>query len=267
MIDPRTGRRCRAVITDLDGTLLNDAREVSGRNLAALLSCHASGMRLIIATARPPRSVRALLPAALLERCALVCYNGAYARCGETGVSVDAAIDEATTAALIDYIMAADPEAELSMESEDEWIAIRPYDLDDALNFLERPAVVTGEQFRSRKASKLLLTRFEQLEGLTNVYGSRVQIVVTDHGRLVQIMAHGTAKELAASRLCRQYGIDPKEAIAFGDDYNDLGMFGAFGHAVAMANAVPELIAAADEVTLSNERDGVAAVLERLVVE
>ncbi|MGC5411182.1 HAD family hydrolase, partial [Streptomyces sp. DT225] len=66
--------------------------------------------------------------------------------------------------------------------------------------------------------------------------------------------------ELTAEEL----GVDPGTAIAFGDMPNDLPMFRSCGYGVAMGNAHPELRAAADEVTLSNEEDGIAVVLERL---
>lgn len=55
------------------------------------------------------------------------------------------------------------------------------------------------------------------------------------------------------------------DTIAFGDMPNDIPMFDWAAHGVAMANAHPELKAVADEVTLSNEDDGIAVVLERLL--
>ncbi|TVY06999.1 HAD hydrolase family protein [Paenibacillus cremeus] len=50
------------IVLDLDGTLLNLQKRVSDRNLAAVLDSHALGVRIIIATARPFRSVKSLLP-------------------------------------------------------------------------------------------------------------------------------------------------------------------------------------------------------------
>ncbi|MER6931822.1 HAD family hydrolase, partial [Streptomyces halstedii] len=58
--------------------------------------------------------------------------------------------------------------------------------------------------------------------------------------------------------------LDPAGAVAFGDMPNDLPMFRLCGRGVAMADAHPELLAEADEITLSNDDDGVAVVLERL---
>ena len=58
-------------------------------------------------------------------------------------------------------------------------------------------------------------------------------------------------------------GIDAGEIVAFGDMPNDIPMLSYVGHGVAMANAHPDAIAVADEVTASNGDDGVARVLER----
>jgi hydroxymethylpyrimidine pyrophosphatase-like HAD family hydrolase len=55
-----------------------------------------------------------------------------------------------------------------------------------------------------------------------------------------------------------------QDVIAFGDMPNDLPMLAWAGYAVAVANAHPDVIAAADEVTASNDQAGVARVLERL---
>ena len=68
----------------------------------------------------------------------------------------------------------------------------------------------------------------------------------------------------ARSLRFAQRGIRREDVIAFGDMPNDLPMLTWAGHAVAVANAHPDVIAAADEVTASNDEAGVARVLERL---
>ena len=55
--------------------------------------------------------------------------------------------------------------------------------------------------------------------------------------------------------------------MAFGDAENDIPMLRAAGVGVAMGNADPAVKAAADMVTLSNNEDGIAAALEKLLVE
>ena len=59
--------------------------------------------------------------------------------------------------------------------------------------------------------------------------------------------------------------IDLKDAVAIGDDYNDISMFKVVGHSVAMENANYDVKQYVDEITLSNEEEGVAVFLEKLL--
>jgi hypothetical protein len=81
---------------------------------------------------------------------------------------------------------------------------------------------------------------------------------------LLEIAPRGASKASALAWLCERRGIAASEVAAFGDMPNDLPMLAWAGHAVAVANAHPEVIAAADEVTASNDEAGVARVLERV---
>ena len=81
---------------------------------------------------------------------------------------------------------------------------------------------------------------------------------------LLEISAAGVSKASALARLCESRGIDRSDVIAFGDMPNDLPMLAWAGYSVAVANAHPDVRAAADEVTASNDESGVALVLERL---
>jgi hydroxymethylpyrimidine pyrophosphatase-like HAD family hydrolase len=67
--------------------------------------------------------------------------------------------------------------------------------------------------------------------------------------------------------LAQDLGIKQEEVMAIGDEENDLPMIRYAGIGVAMANAVPIIKEAADVVTLSNQEDGVAAVIEEYVLK
>ena len=64
-------------------------------------------------------------------------------------------------------------------------------------------------------------------------------------------------------RVCERLGIAPAEVMAFGDAQNDMSMLDFAGYGVAMGNACAELKAMADEVTLSNNEDGIAVSLAK----
>ena len=88
--------------------------------------------------------------------------------------------------------------------------------------------------------------------------------VVTHSGTVfVEISAAGVTKAAALEGLCARLGVEAARVVACGDMPNDLPMFHWAGHGVAVANAHPDVLVAADEVTLSNDEDGVARVLER----
>ena len=82
---------------------------------------------------------------------------------------------------------------------------------------------------------------------------------------LVTITAPGVNKGTALLALCRATGIDPTDAVAIGDSEVDVPMFQVAGHSIAMANATPEVQAAATSVTASADEDGVARALTKLL--
>ena len=84
--------------------------------------------------------------------------------------------------------------------------------------------------------------------------------------KLVEISAAGITKAYALAALCEQLEVEPGAVLAFGDMPNDIPMLEWAGRGVAVANAHPDVIEVADEVTQSNDDDGVAVALERLVL-
>ena len=94
--------------------------------------------------------------------------------------------------------------------------------------------------------------------------GGFVTVAMAGAG-IVELLPLGLSKATGLSIAARRLGIKAAETIAFGDMPNDVPMFAWAGHSVAMSNAHAELKAVADEVTLSNDEDGIAVVLERLL--
>lgn len=253
------------IALDLDGTLLNAGKEVSGRNLNAVLNCSRRGMKIIIATARPPRSVRSMLPQALLDAASFVCYNGAVVTDEAAGIGEHVPIPRDLAAELLEYCKLRMPECTISVEVNDVWYAAGEIDDFEFFNPRFRPVVLPIDELKRHDATKILLSSFSDLESLIQLFGNRMNIVVTDQGKLLQAMNKDISKESGILRLCRHYGVPASQIIAFGDDLNDAGMLRIAGYAVAMGNAVQPLKEMADEITVSNEEDGVAHVLERFL--
>lgn len=89
--------------------------------------------------------------------------------------------------------------------------------------------------------------------------------VTTSGAVFVELTPPGADKGSALERLANGLGIDRSEVVAFGDNQNDLTMLRWAGRGVAMDNAIDLVKDAADEVTLTNDDDGVAVVIERIL--
>ena len=85
------------------------------------------------------------------------------------------------------------------------------------------------------------------------------------HPVFADCIARGTNKASGIDHVCRHYGFQPSETMAFGDGGNDIEMLRHAGIGVAMGNASDEVKAAADYVTESVDDDGVAKALQRLL--
>ena len=82
-------------------------------------------------------------------------------------------------------------------------------------------------------------------------------------GWLFQIMSTSAKKWNGVQLVLEKEGIDRSEAMYFGDDHDDVESIRNIGFGVAMGNAIDEVKAVADEITATNEEDGVAQVIEK----
>lgn len=79
------------------------------------------------------------------------------------------------------------------------------------------------------------------------------------------MMNKSVSKATGVMKLIQFYGIHMADVVVFGDDYNDLEMFKMSAYSVAMMNAVEELKELANEITETNDNDGVAQILEKMI--
>ena len=101
-----------------------------------------------------------------------------------------------------------------------------------------------------RAAEREIAARFPDLKTTSSTWNN------------VEVNLKTAHKGVALGRFAESFGLTLANCISFGDGGNDLTMIEAAGVGVAMANAAPEVLAAADYVSLSNDEDGVAAALE-----
>jgi len=101
-------------------------------------------------------------------------------------------------------------------------------------------------------------------ELVSRTLGGVAEATHSSSSALVEISATGVTKAAGLAWLCEREGITAEDVLAFGDMPNDIPLLSWAGHAVAMGNAHPAVVEVADEVTATNDEDGVAVVLERV---
>lgn len=268
----------KLILTDLDGTLLRNDKSLSPANRAALERAAAQGAQVVVATGRffggVPQELRDM---PFLRY--FILMNGAkvYDR-AEDRVLYRAEIGLETAERVFDLFEPLD--ATVDCYQNDQGLMDRKYY--DRLDYYIPDPVSRAMTRRNRtpvdhfreavrsggdSVQKIqsffphLELRPQVMERLNRAFPELVLSVSISNN--LEINAPDATKGAALLALCRALDIDPSETVAFGDGTNDVTMVKAAGVGVAMANASPETLAAADLVAPSNQEDGVARVLEQ----
>jgi Cof subfamily protein (haloacid dehalogenase superfamily) len=262
------------IACDVDGTLFDENESITPRTRDAVRAAVAAGAHFVVATGRPPRWIRPVVEALGFAPMA-VCANGAVIYDPESDRVVSArtlAVD--TLGELAEIATRAIPGVGLAVER----IGERAHDTATP-QFISSPGYehawlnpdnteVSIEDLVSAPAIKLLIrktgARSEDMAAeLTKHVGIEGDITYSTNNGLVEIVPLGISKATGVQEVAKPLGIANDEVVAFGDMPNDLPMLLWAGHGVAMGNAHPDVLVAADEVTAPNNDDGVARVLER----
>lgn len=261
----------RLIATDLDGTLLNSAGELSPRTIAALRAAHAAGVIVVFATGRPPivaeREVAAVGPAVgygVMANGSMICSLPD----GEPMFTIG--FPSSLAVAAIARLRAHDPLFGFALATD--------ICFTEEVGFAERMPVhhqretvddvLTGHDGAS-EAIKLLAfhhrhSAVELLDIIPPIVGT--DLIVSHMGtEAVELGPAGADKGAGLRWLCAHLAIEPADVLVFGDEINDLAMFEFAGRSVAVANAAALVRAAATQVTASNDDDGVALVIEALL--
>jgi Cof subfamily protein (haloacid dehalogenase superfamily) len=233
-----------------------------------------AGAQFILATGRPPRAVRPVVEGLGFAPMA-ACANGA--------VIYDPATDRVLSARTLSVDLLGElteianrtiPGAGLAVER----IGNSAHDTATP-QFVSAPGYehawlnpdnteVSIADLLSAPAIKLLIRKAGARSGdmaaeLAKHVGLLGDITYSTNNGLVEILPLGINKATGVEEIAGPLGIGHDEVLAFGDMPNDIPMLVRAGRGVAMGNAHPEAVAAADEVTSTNTEDGVARVLER----
>ena len=244
---------------DLDDTLLRSNGTLSTTTEDTLTRWQATGRQIVIATGRPPRSIGHVLPPSL-QGVPWVCYNGAEIRLNGECIYTNH-IPAADTQTIVLQVLDEMPGALIGVEVAGTLYLNRhaeratPYEVADLVT-LEQPA-----------AKVLIFSETkEPLPSLASAMPPSAQpLYSARYPHFIQILATNCNKASALEHWVEAMQHALADIVAFGDDTNDVEMVAACGRGVAMANAVAEVKAVADEITLTNDEDGVARILTKLL--
>ena len=243
----------KAVIVDLDRTLLHTDKTLSEYTVNVLKKCHNKGLAIITATARSERSI--LMYHEQVGFDAVITMNGARVILPDEVIdnSIPRLSGECVLSALISV-----PDTLISIETSDgiysnvsipEWESIC-YD-----DFPNLPAQITLYKILASSSNNTLYDKIKHL--LTeDVY------YTVANNTLIQIMSKKATKWNGIKKTLKALNISQADAVYFGDDNDDIEPIQMCGIGVAVSNAIEAVANAADHITGSNDEDGVAHFIE-----
>lgn len=293
---PDTAVAPRLIATDLDGTLLHDDKTVSDRTIAALAAAERAGIEVFFVTGRPARWMGVVSDHVHGHGLAICANGAAVVDLHRGGRIVEVSPLERTVAlTVVEALRGAAPGTSFAVErtggihyepqyppllldpaavvapaekllAEDFVTTLGPDTSlpDDPAGAPEAPA------FPDQPVIKLLAHHPELdpdafLALARTVAGGLASFTRSSPTALLEISGPGVSKAGTLAHCCAERGIAPEEVVAFGDMPNDIEMLTWAGTSYAMANAHPDVLAATVHRTASNNDDGVAAVIERIL--
>lgn len=266
----------RLIATDLDGTLLAPDGTVTPRTRRALEAARAAGMVTVPVTARQPHGLRMIAEQAGFTGWAL-CSNASLCLHLQTGeVLFETALPSEVQQNLVRELLARLPDVVCASirQAGTQFVAQEGYAaLSSEIDHKRDPRTMGGvplEEVLAQPSLKLVLRHPElspsELLREIRALGHSGFEATHSHAPFVEVMAQGSTKATGLAQLCKHLGIVPQEVMAFGDAPNDTEMLQWAGVGVAMGNADDALKAQANRVTTSNAADGVAVVIEQLLM-
>ena len=263
------------MVLDLDGTLTNNKKEITPKTKAALMKAQQQGLRIVLASGRPTYGIAPLADELEIGRYGgfILAYNGGVILdWSNRSIVYEQTLQEDLVPQIYQEAMAAgmqiltyQGEAIATTSTDDEYVQHEAFInkmptvlYDDFLHQIVFPinkCLVVGPP---APLHALELRLAKAMEGKISVYRSA--------DFFLECVPLGIDKARSIERLITTLGIGREQVIACGDGYNDLSMIRYAGLGVAMSNANEDIRREANFVTLSNEEDGVAHVVEKFVL-
>ena len=263
----------KIVFSDIDGTLLNKERQLSPATIRAINSLM-NKIPFVLISARMPAAMRHLQHQLDIEDLPIISYNGALILVNnevKSSTEIPVEIIEELAKWNSSHI------THLSLYNNDEWYVptMDYWAKREHYNTMVAPQVKTNlEVVRSWKTLGKGAHNIMAMGEVQNIEKTINFLETNFAGHLHLYRSKDTYLEIAPKSISKftavefllknHFNISEKEAIAFGDNYNDVEMLKNIGYGVAVGNARPEALEAANLVCEHSIDDGVAKILTRL---
>jgi hypothetical protein len=260
----------KAIVSDLDGTLLNTKGQLSDYTLATLNTLSERGIEIVLATGRHPKDAQNITR--LLGRnVSIVGLNGALALCNQSGKVIDEHRINATSIAKVMSLIQ-DNNVHINIFDSEGWKIYEVNQMaEDYTKFSGFPyIVVPSNMVPGLNINKILLWKADGIapieKMLKNKMGDKLEYYRTSEQQ-IEISPPNVSKASAVITLLAKKGISfQHQAIAFGDGLNDLQMLSQAAQGVVMHNAMPELREELNTLPVApcNASNGVARYIQQI---
>ncbi|MBC1410903.1 HAD family phosphatase [Listeria welshimeri] len=274
----------QAIILDIDGTLLNDDKKISPETKKALITVQQNGVKLILASGRPTTGMHLYAEQLEMETYhgLLVSYNGAkVVDCQTKEELFNQTLTIAEGKAVLEHMKQF--EVKVMIDKDDYMYVNNVYDCyipykGEEINIIQYES--RGGNFKLCEKEDLaafldyrinkILTAGDpdymqkNYQAMMAPFKNALNCVFTADFYF-EFTAKNIDKAKALDTVLTPMGIHAENIIAFGDGHNDITMVKYAGTGIAMDNAVPELKAVANSITLSNNKDGIAQALNNFI--
>lgn len=263
---------------DMDGTLLNSHHETTAYTREVIRRAADAGKVVALSTGRCMSELRDHVRQLDAIRY-IICENGACIYDAKKGESIRTKpIPEAEVEFLIEVMERYDAVPQMFIENQSYLRVAKekdltPYHMEYFRSVFEVGSIFDPELFehwRSEKRSvekiNLYMKNTEERARFYAELEGHPLVVADSIGIGVEISAEGVDKGCGLKMLCDYLNTPLEDSMAVGDGGNDLGIIRAAGLGVAMGNAIPEIVDAADVLTDDNNHDGAAKAIEKYML-
>lgn len=265
----------KILVLDLDGTLTNSEKKITVHTKNVLMEMQKAGHIVVLASGRPTSGVTPVAEELDLAKYGgyILSYNGGnITRCSDGEVLYRQTLPDDIVPELFAMadelgigMMTYNSRGIVANSHSDEFMELESFITHLEITHYDMPAENIGTSVNKCLGTAPVEIAPEIEKKFAAKFGERISVSRSE-AFFIELVPKGIDKAASLERLCQTLGMTKDDMIACGDGFNDISMIKYAGVGVAMANAQEPVKQAADYITLSNDEDGVAHVIEKFIL-